>query len=178
LFVDNLFTGMDTHSPIQPWQSVPGHQLRPMLATLSDAPLKDDRLIYEPKYDGIRALIEIEPRGVTATVQIWSRLGNEKTAQFPEIVHALERFGRNLKYPVLLDGEIVALDEKNEPTGFQHLQGRIHLTGLTADDRRLVTAPQVAFVAFDILRDGGEDVRFLPLVARRARLERVLKNAA
>lgn len=36
--------------------------IRPMLATLEDAPLEDDGLVYEPKYDGIRALVELTPR--------------------------------------------------------------------------------------------------------------------
>ena len=35
--------------------------VRPMLATLEDAPLESDGLVYEPKYDGIRALVEIDP---------------------------------------------------------------------------------------------------------------------
>ena len=35
--------------------------VRPMLATLEDAPLQSDGLVYEPKYDGIRALVEIDP---------------------------------------------------------------------------------------------------------------------
>src|SRR5919198_4953541 len=98
--------------------------LRPMLASLSDAPLDDPQFVYEPKYDGIRAVAEVEPTG---RVRIWSRLGNEKTNQFPEISSALQKWGRRLKAPVVLDGEVVALDAKGEPTGFQHLQGRIHL---------------------------------------------------
>ena len=53
--------------------------VRPMLATLEDAPLTSVGLVYEPKYDGIRALVEVDPsrRG---PVRMWSRLGNEKTA--------------------------------------------------------------------------------------------------
>ena len=35
--------------------------LEPMLASLMDAPLDDPQLVYEPKYDGIRAIAEIEP---------------------------------------------------------------------------------------------------------------------
>jgi ATP-dependent DNA ligase len=58
-----------------------------MLASLADASLTDPQLIYEPKYDGIRAIVEIAgPR----EVHLWSRLGNEKTGQFPEIVLALQ----------------------------------------------------------------------------------------
>src|SRR4051812_15076468 len=98
-----------------------------MLASLVDAPLVDRHLVYEPKYDGIRAIAEIAPGG--RAVRLWSRLGNEKTQQFPEIAAALGQWARRRKQPLLLDGEIVALDPGGEPTGFQNLQGRIHLGG-------------------------------------------------
>src|SRR6266542_3886705 len=113
-----------------PWHAKTA-DLRPMLAALEDASLQDPRLVYEPKYDGIRALIHVEPGSGAGGVKIWSRLGNDKTAQFPEIVQALDRFRRKLKAPVILDGEIVALDEAGEPTGFQQLQNRIHVMEVT-----------------------------------------------
>jgi bifunctional non-homologous end joining protein LigD len=97
-----------------------------MLASLVDASLDDPQLVYEPKYDGIRAIVEIAPKG---EVRLWSRLGNEKTRQFPEIAAALTHWARARKEPLVLDGEIVALDAKGDPTGFQNLQGRIHLGG-------------------------------------------------
>ena len=142
--------------------------VRPMLATLEDAPLEVDGLVYEPKYDGIRALVEITP-GRPPSVRLWSRLGNEKTAQFPDLVAALAEFARARKKPLVLDGEIVALDEHGDPAGFQRLQNRIHLT----ESHSRAAAGRVAFIAFDILRDGDEDVRPLPFTARRSRLERV-----
>src|SRR6266571_63032 len=98
---------------------------QPMLAALVDAPLDDPAFVYEPKYDGIRAIVEIAPQG---RVRLWSRLGNEKTHQFPEITAALERWARRRKEALILDGEIVALDGNGEPTGFQQLQGRVHLS--------------------------------------------------
>jgi len=145
--------------------------IRPMLATLEDAPLEDEGLVYEPKYDGIRALVDLAPGG-RAPVRIWSRLGNEKTGQFPDLVAALTRFSKKLKGPVALDGEIVALDEHGDPAGFQKLQHRIHLT----ESNSRSAAGRVAFIAFDILRDREEDLRPLPFTARRARLERVFRN--
>src|SRR3954452_22545813 len=97
-----------------------------MLASLvDDAPVGHPHLVYEPKYDGIRAIVEIAPKGET---RLWSRLGNEKTRQFPEIAAALRHWARARKQPLILDGEIVALDRDGEPTGFQNLQGRIHLS--------------------------------------------------
>ena len=124
-----------------------------MLASLADAPLDDPQLVYEPKYDGIRAIVE-----AGKTVRLWSRLGNEKTAQFPAIVNALEKWGRRLKQPLVLDGEIVALNARGEPAGFQQLQQG---------------ARDTALIAFDILRIGARDLRDRPLRERRAELERV-----
>ncbi len=72
----------------------------------------------------------------------------------------------------MLDGEIVALDEQGQPAGFQRLQNRIHLT----ESNSRSAAGRVAFIAFDILRDGSEDLRPLPFTERRARLERLFRN--
>jgi len=151
-----------------------------MLATLAEPPLSGARLVYEPKYDGIRALIHVPPtrgRDRDPGVRVWSRLGNEKTSQFPSVVLALERFAAKLRAPLLLDGEIVALDERGRPSGFQRLQGRIHVTG-AQDVARLDRRQPVAFIAFDLLRDGDEDLRGLPLKDRRARLVTRLTPAA
>lgn len=171
------------------WREDPA-SVRPMLASTADAPLDSPDLAYEPKYDGIRAIVSIEPAcradlsrrsgeaaeaeapGAKAggEVRFWSRLGNEKTRQFPEIAAALRDWARGLDRPVIIDGEIVALDANGNPIGFQNLQGRIHLkTPLGAD---LEVGPY-AYIAFDVLRDGGEDLRGLPLRGRRARLEQL-----
>ena len=139
-----------------------------MLASTVEAPLTHPDFVYEPKYDGIRTLVRVAPGRPVPTVRLWSRAGNEKTAQFPAIVKALLRYALRLREPVLLDGEVVALDGCGEPVGFQHLQGRINRKSVgPADD-----APS-AFIAFDLLRDGPHDLRGLPLIARRAALERV-----
>jgi bifunctional non-homologous end joining protein LigD len=144
--------------------------LRPMLATLAVAPLRSPNLVYEPKYDGIRALIDLTPAAGALTVRIWSRNGNDKTFQFPAIVNAFAKVGRRLTKPVLLDGEIVALDDRGRPAGFQRLQGRIHLTSASDLDRVDAKQP-TAFIAFDLLRDGDEDLCAMPLSERRTRLE-------
>jgi bifunctional non-homologous end joining protein LigD len=141
-----------------------------MLATLADPPLTGAGLIYEPKYDGIRALVDVAPGPAAGGVRIWSRLGNEKTSQFPSIVRALDAFRATLQAPLLIDGEIVALDDHGRPAGFQRLQGRIHLTG-AREVEDIERAQPVALIAFDLLRDGDEDLRGQPLTERRARLE-------
>jgi len=146
-----------------------------MLATLADPPLTGKQLVYEPKYDGIRAVAEITP-GRRATARLWSRLGNEKTSQFPSVVAELERFGSAAGRPLVIDGEIVALDGDGKPSGFQKLQGRIHLLG-AKDVARIEREQPVAYIAFDVLRDGDDDVRGEPLARRRERLERLLAPA-
>ena len=84
-----------------------------MLASLVDAPLEDPGFVYEPKYDGIRAVAEIAARG--GGVKLWSRLGNDKAHEFPEIVSALQKWARRRTAPLVLDGEIVALDAAGNP---------------------------------------------------------------
>lgn len=68
-----------------------------MLAAPGEAALVDERLAYEPKHDGIRALVALAP-GRANPVRIWSRLGNDKTAQFPELV-ASPRASRSASSP-------------------------------------------------------------------------------
>ena len=151
------------------WRDDPA-AVRPMLASTGEAPLDSPDLAYEPKYDGIRALVAVDGD----TVRLWSRLGNEKTRQFPEIVDAVAAWASSIARPLVLDGEIVALDEDGAAAGFQNLQGRIHVKSrLPAPNSQA----RVALVVFDILRDGDEDLRPLPLRARRARLAPLLNGA-
>jgi bifunctional non-homologous end joining protein LigD len=152
-----------------------------MLASLEDVPLRDPNLVYEPKYDGIRAIVEVPAGG--DPVRLWSRLGNEKTTQFPEIAAALAHWGRARREPVMLDGEIVALNEKGEPVGFQNLQGRIHLKEVggrrspsSPSRPSRPSSPSVALIAFDVLREGNTDLRDRPLTERRAILERLFQK--
>src|SRR5713101_3582975 len=111
-----------------PWRENPA-DVRPMLASLSDPPIAQRGLVYEPKYDGIRALVDIQSasRAGQPHIALYSRNGRDKSAQFPEIVRTLASIARRLPGPVLLDAEIVATDAQATPLGFQHIQGRIHL---------------------------------------------------
>jgi bifunctional non-homologous end joining protein LigD len=150
-----------------------------MLASLADAPRVNAALVYEPKYDGIRAIVEITAQAQSPKLQaqIYSRLGNQKTAQFPELLPAFEQIGRSVQRRLVLDGEIVALDERGRPAGFQRLQGRMHLTG-AGDIARAAAVQPVAFIAFDLLFEDGEDLRGRPWMERRERLERRLASLA
>lgn len=151
-----------------------------MLATLPSAPpsLKDPAYVYEPKVDGIRAIVEVLP-GSPPAVRFWSRNGNEKTSQFPDIVVALATWLKTITKPIVLDGEIVALDEEMRPASFQRLQHRIHVTVPGFNSKKEILPPNeqpAAFIAFDLLRDGDDDLRPLPLTERRKRLEALFKK--
>ena len=165
-------------------------------ANFGEVPLRSDRLIYEPKYDGIRALVAIEPPTPIAqrpapvpnqqsaisnrqfpVVTILSRNGLDKTAQFPDLALAFAALAAKRRGALLVDGEIVALDARGRPVSFTRLQPRIHSSGTKAVADAMAAQP-VAFVAFDLLRDGDEDLRRLPLTARRLRLQRAFRPPA
>ena len=152
-----------------------------MLATLpSQEPsltLKD--YVYEPKVDGIRAIVEVLPGSPRAAVRLWSRNGNEKTTQFPDVVEGVGTWLKKIAAPVVLDGEVVALDEEGRPASFQRIQHRIHVTVPGFNSRKQILTPEeqpVAFVAFDLLRDGDRDLRNLCLYERRELLEALFKK--
>jgi bifunctional non-homologous end joining protein LigD len=139
--------------------------------------------IFEPKLDGVRAIAVISPDG---GVSLISRNGIDKAAQFPEIAEALAGFpqamGVALREPVILDGEIVALNEQGAPARFQSLQGRMHAS---RDVDRLRRSRPSAYVVFDCLSDGSGvgGVGDTPLISlpwrhRRRRLEGLLARVA
>jgi bifunctional non-homologous end joining protein LigD len=144
-----------------------------VLASQGEVPLTSARLVYEPKYDGIRVLAAVTPAHPTPTVSLYSRNGNDKAAQFPEIVKALRGLASALPGTTVLDGELVALDARGEPASFTRLQGRMHLTG-ARDIAAQVDRVPTAFIVFDLLRVGQDDLRPLALTLRRARLEKLL----
>src|SRR5262249_61769219 len=118
----------------------------------------------------MRGVAEVSASG---RVRLWSRLGNEKTTQFPEIAAALQAWARRLSEPVVLDGEIVALDSAGEPAGFQNLQGRIHV----AHAARAAGGDRIAYMVFDVLRIGRRRRRDPPLIRGRAELEPLFRGS-
>ena len=146
-----------------------------MLASLDPPPVVQPGFVYEPKYDGIRALVDLRPPAgkEPAHVAIYSRNGNAKAHQFPAIVTALKKIAGKVKGPLLLDGEIVATDGKGRPLPFGRLQGRIHLNAAT-DIARAEQAQPAALIMFDLLRDDDRDIRGLSMAARRLRLQDAL----
>lgn len=138
------------------------HDLRPMLATAGKPPARYADFAIEAKYDGQRG-IAIYRDG---TVTLLSRNGADITHTFPEIAAALPATA--LGRPVVLDGEIVALDAKGVPS-FGRLQRR------WPQNRRpsaaLLKDCPVQFFAFDVLSRDGRATTGHPYVERRALLE-------
>lgn len=138
-----------------------------MLASTEEPPRVQPGLLYEPKYDGIRAIVWFDGPG--KDVRLFSRNGIDKTGQFPAIATALRALAAKVKAPLVLDGEIVAIDRKGVPLGFQQIQHRIGLSGETEIARAERDHP-TALILFDLLREGDEDLRGKPLALRRMRL--------
>ena len=113
--------------------------------------------LAEWKWDGIRAQV-VRRAG---DVFVWSRGEELVTERFPEIAAA----ARALPDGTVVDGEVLAYREEVLP--FAVLQTRIGRRTLSA--RTLAAAP-AALMAYDLLEEGGADIRGLPLAERRARL--------
>lgn len=120
----------------------------------------------EWKWDGIRAQL-IRRQGGTF---LWSRGNESLEGRFPEI----EQASMALPDGCALDGEIMAwAADSSVPMPFTSLQKRINKRTPGA---RLVTEVPVRFVAYDLLKEHGEDIRQHPLHERRARLEAILRG--
>jgi bifunctional non-homologous end joining protein LigD len=131
-----------------------------MLATAVSTLPTGQQWAYEFKWDGVRALVDVNDRGV----RLHSRAGNDVTGGYPELARQAADIG-----DALLDGEIVAfLDGR---PSFERLQQRMHVRG-KADLARLVDEVPVTFVVFDVLRRFGVDLTARPYRERRATLER------
>src|SRR5207245_7799245 len=87
---------------------------RPMLATLSPEVVTGPEWVFEEKYDGIRAIATRQ----AGAVRLWSRMLQDLTAGFPEIVAAV---GALPDGDLAVDGELVSLDEHGV-SRFQLLQ--------------------------------------------------------
>lgn len=156
----------------QPYPFFLAHQLDlpPELFAARLGPVEE--WLVEWKYDGIRG--QVVRRGGKAW--IWSRGEELVTERFPE----LEALAAELPDGTVLDGEIlvwkVAPDPETgeiagRPAPFALLQQRIGRKNLT---KKVLSEAPVTFIAYDLLEQGGQDLRGLPQGERRARLEALL----
>ena len=143
--------------------AAPHPPLEPMLATVAGEAFDDPAWVYEPKWDGVRALAICDD-----TSKLVSRLGNTITAGYPELsnLHA-----RLVALDAIIDGEIIAFD--GAAPSFQRLQRRMHVR----EDRQLtalVRESPVTFMAFDLIYFDGASLIAEELGKRRQLLEEIV----
>ncbi|HJV97534.1 MAG TPA: ATP-dependent DNA ligase [Arthrobacter sp.] len=157
------------HAADEKAPAVRAEDFRPMMATAGTAAdLQGSDWRYELKWDGVRAVIVADEK----KVRILSRNGNDVTATYPELTDRTCWPDR----PFVTDGEIFAVGPSGKPD-FGVLQGRMKLTR-PADVAKARAAIPVRLMLFDLLFDGGKDLRRLPFDKRRQRLEEFYRPSA
>jgi bifunctional non-homologous end joining protein LigD len=131
--------------------------IAPQLCETLDRPPSAGGWIHEIKFDGYR----IQMRVVDGEVTMKTRKGLDWTAKYPAISKAAGKLP-----DAIIDGEICALDENGAPD-FAALQGALS-EGKT---------DLLVYFAFDLLFEGGDDLRTRPLTERKERLQRLLADA-
>jgi bifunctional non-homologous end joining protein LigD len=128
--------------------------ITPMVARLVPDPFDREGWLFELKWDGFRAIAKMDGQGAT---KLYSRNHNDFKKRFPPIAQALAELGR----PAILDGEIVALDDRGHAR-FEWLVNRGKQQGT------------LVYYVFDLLMLDGKDLRQLALGKRKQRLARLL----
>lgn len=128
---------------------------QPQLAVLADAPFDNPDWLFETKFDGYRALAQIQDQ----KAKLISRNGFIFNTKYPDIVTSLQQFTENL----ILDGEIVVEDAKGN-SRFQWLQNW----------EEHPEKGKIQFYVFDILYFNGFDLRRIELEHRKKILKALL----
>jgi ATP-dependent DNA ligase len=150
---------VELHLPFEP-------PLEPMLAKASDGLPNDDGWLFEPKWDGFRAIVFRDGHEVYTQ----SRDLKPLDRYFPELADPLRTA---LPERCVLDGEVVIANDGS--LDFGALLLRIHPA--TSRVKTLAEATPASFVAWDLLAIDDEDLRNTPLAERRARLDALLREA-
>jgi ATP-dependent DNA ligase len=140
--------------------------LPPMLARLARE-IPRDGFLYEPKWDGFRALVFRDARDI----DIRSRHGRPLSRYFPELTEALAAVSPDR---FVVDGEIVVLGTGG--SDFPALMARLHPTASRVV--RLRRETPASFVAFDAVAVADHDLRARAFAERRALLETLFADAA
>jgi ATP-dependent DNA ligase len=137
-----------------------------MLAKASSGLPPGEGWLFEPKWDGFRAIVFRDGDDV----YIQSRDLKPLDRYFPELAEPLRA---NLPERCVLDGEVVI--RRGDTLDFEALLLRIHPAASRV--RMLAAETPASFVAWDLLALGDEDLRATPQAERRARLEASLAGA-
>lgn len=134
----------------------------PMLAHAAPYPTDAEDWSFEPKWDGVRTLAYVQEGGV----RLRSRTLLDVTDTYPELQELAEALPRR---QVLLDGEVVALNERGLAS-FERLQQRMGIGNRAAALAKAEEVP-IKFVVFDLLYLDGHDTTGLPYEERRGLLD-------
>ena len=128
-----------------------------MLAKESEEPFDDKNWLYEIKWDGYRAIAEIENNNI----KLYSRNGISFENSYPIIVQELKK----IRADAVLDGEIVVLNEEGHPEFqlLQHYESNTHRP--------------IQYYVFDILSLNGQNTCELPLIERKELLKEIIKKS-
>ncbi len=164
-----------------------GRPVQAMLAqagTTTDAVDAFGEVAVETKFDGARVQIHYVPEsgsngadddksdGTGLGPRIYSRNMDDVTDALPEVVEYVER---RVSAPVILDGEVVAVDDDGDPLPFQEVLRRFRRKH---DVDRMREEVGLRLHAFDCLHADGEDLLDEPFCVRHDRLDAVLPDAA
>jgi ATP-dependent DNA ligase len=136
--------------------------IEPMLAKVAEEIPPEGEFLYEPKWDGFRAIVFR-----TKDVFIQSRDLRPFDRYFPDLHEA---FLAQLPEGCVVDGEIVVVTP--EGLDFDALQMRLHPAASRVE--KLARETPASFVAFDVLAVADRDLRRQPQAERRRELERLL----
>jgi ATP-dependent DNA ligase len=139
--------------------------IEPMLAQLAEEIPRGEGWLYEPKWDGFRAMVFQEEE----RLQIASRNQQPLERYFPELVQALHEA---LPKRCVVDGEIIVPGPRG--LDFDALLQRIHPAASRI--KLLASKTPASLVAFDLLALENEDLRSAPFVRRRQKLERAFSQ--
>ena len=141
-------------------------EIPPMLATPSASLPEGPEWLFELKWDGVRALLF----WADGQVKLLSRTGRRIEKQYPELAEVSPALSGS---SAILDGEIVALDERGRPS-FGLLQPRIGATPKAVG--QLSHQQPVIYFVFDLLYLNGYDLRVAPLSERKRLLSGILSS--
>jgi bifunctional non-homologous end joining protein LigD len=133
------------------------HRVKPMLATPVAAPFDGAGWIFEVKWDGYRAVAEVD----NGKVSLYSRNHNAFESKYPALVQELAGLGHD----AVLDGEVTVLDAEGK--------ARFHLLQNYQKSRG-----NLIYYAFDLLYLDGRDLRDLPLLRRKELLAALIQGSA
>jgi bifunctional non-homologous end joining protein LigD len=143
--------------------------IEPMLAKASPLPPDSDDWAYEIKWDGVRVVAFVQG----GRVVLRSRQGIDVTVAYPEVRPLGAALGA---VECVLDGEIVAFDERGRPS-FERLQRRMNVTA-AATATRLAASVPVTYEIFDLLFLEGRSTTALAWRDRRRLLEQLALSGA